>query len=309
MKSTNVRIRSLLLVGLVTVVAGAARAEAEVDVVTTVPTLAALVREIGGAHVKVSAMALPTQDPHFVDAKPSLALALNRADLLVAVGLGLEAGWLPTLQTGARNPAIQRGGAGFLECSIYVATKDVPTEKVDRSMGDIHPGGNPHYLYDPRSARGCASAIAARLGALDPRNAGAYRAAYQAFDRALEGRLAGWTATMKPLAGRSVIVYHRSWIYLTDWLGLREVAELEPKPGIPPSARHIAAVIERARAERATVILQESYYPARTAALVAKQIGGKVVAVPSGPDVNRGETYFQHVDRVVGELARAMGSK
>jgi zinc/manganese transport system substrate-binding protein len=216
---------------------------------------------------------------------------MSRADMLVAVGLELEVGWLPTLQTGARNPAITKGGAGYLECGIYAPLKDVPSQKVDRSMGDIHPSGNPHYLYAPDSARGCASAIAARLAALDPDHAKDYQAGYRAFDKELTRRLAGWSKQLAPYKGTGVITYHRSWIYLLDWAGLHEVDTLEPKP----------------RAAKAHIILEETFYPNKTAKLVASKIGGQVVEVASGPDFAAGQSYFDYVDGVVSKLTAALG--
>src|SRR5690606_24345436 len=246
---------------------GAARAD--VAVVTTVPTLAALAAEVGGEHVSVRSLSLPTQDPHFVDPKPSLMLELNRADLLVAVGLDLEVGWLPTLQTGARNRKIQRGSSGYLDCSAYVGILDIPRHKVDRSQGDIHPGGNPHYLYDPRGAIGCAHGIAARLAIIDPPHAAAYRKNLAAFKRRVAAKVAGWKKALAAARGAPVITYHRSWSYLLDWIGLREVATLEPKPGVPPSAGHVAAVIRAGRKASARAILLEAYYPTRMPKLVA----------------------------------------
>jgi zinc/manganese transport system substrate-binding protein len=288
--------------------AAPAAGHAAIEVIATVPTLAALAREVGGEHVRVTSMSLPTQDPHFVDAKPSLALALNRADLLVAVGLDLEVGWLPTLQTGARNTKIQVGGRGYLDCSVYAAKKDTPTTKIDRSMGDIHPGGNPHYLYEPRNVRRCASAIAARLSTLEPAHAKAFRANLAAFERGIDERIERWEKRLAPLRGAPVVTYHRSWVYLLDWLGLREVATLEPKPGIPPSARHVAQVIKAGRASKAKVVLQESYYPEKTSRLVAQKIGATVLHVPSGPDFAAGQSYVEYLDAVLVDLARALES-
>jgi zinc/manganese transport system substrate-binding protein len=177
---------------------GVQAASASVEVVATVPDLAALAREVGGDKVSVTALALPTQDPHFVDAKPSLMLKLNKADLLIAVGLELETGWLPVLQNGARNARILPGGAGYLDCSRHVRVLEAASGPVDRSMGDIHPGGNPHYLFDPRQAAGCATAIAAKLAAIDGANAGAYNANLRRFLERLDQARAGWERRMAP---------------------------------------------------------------------------------------------------------------
>lgn len=281
---------------------GEGQARAKVDVVATVPTLAALVEAVGGDHVRVTSMALATQDPHFVDAKPSLVLQLNKADLLVAVGLDLEVGWLPTLQTGARNRKIQRGATGYLECALYARIVDVPRQKVDRSMGDIHPGGNPHYLYDPRGALGCAYGIMSRLATIDPKHAADYRRNLAYFKHRLEKKTTRWKQQLAAHRGAKVVTYHRSWSYLLDWVGLDKVAEIEPKPGIAPSARHIAKVIGVARQAKVKTILLESFYPSRTAKLIASKVGASLTIVPSGPDLAAGQSYFDYMDGMVERL-------
>ncbi len=285
-----------------------ARARADLDVVATVPDLAALARELGGAHVKVSALSLATQDPHWVDAKPSSTLELNRAELLLAVGMELEVGWLPKLQTGARNPRVQANGRGYLECAAFVKALDVPAGRVDRSMGDIHPSGNPHYLHDPRHALDCARGIAARMAELDPGNAATYRTSLAGFERRLEAQRAVWERRLAPYRGRPIITYHKSWVYLTQWLGLVEIAHLEPKPGIQPSPTHVAQVIRVGRQRGVKVLLQESYYPANAGALVAKQIGAQLLALPGGADFRAGQGYIERMDALVDRLERALRS-
>lgn len=284
----------------------ATTAHAKVDVVATVPDLAALAREIGGDRVAITSLSLPTQDPHFVDARPSLVLKLNRAELLITVGLDLEVGWLPVLQTGARNPRVQIGGKGYLDCSTVITRMDVPAQAVDRSMGDIHPGGNPHYLFDPRQAARCAQAIGARLADLDPAGAKVYAANTKAFVERLDKARAGWEKRMAPFKGHRVITFHRSWTYLLDWLGLVSIGELEPKPGIPPTSRHVAALLGVAKTRGAKCVLQEAYYPDKTARLVAQKLGGQVVSLAAGADVARGETYVAHVDQMIGALEKAL---
>jgi zinc/manganese transport system substrate-binding protein len=283
----------------------AAPAHAGVDVVATVPDLAAIAKAIGGNQVNVTALSLPSQDPHFVDAKPSLVLKLHKADLLIAVGLDLEAGWLPSLQTQARNSDIARGGAHFLECAHYVTVLDLSGAKVDRAEGDVHPGGNPHYLYDPRQAAKCALAIGAKLALADPSNAKLYKKNLDRFVADLKKARARWEEKLAPYKAEPVVTYHKSMTYLIDWLGLDEVATLEPKPGIPPTARHVAQVIKTAKAKGAAIVLQESYYPDKTGKLVASKLGGRVVVLPGGADVSSGESYIEHMDRFVDDLASA----
>jgi zinc/manganese transport system substrate-binding protein len=281
-------------------------AHADLKIAATVPDLAALAQEIGGGHVKVRALSLHTQDPHFVDAKPSLALVVNKADLLLAVGLGLEVGWLPTLQNSARNPKVRRGAAGYLDCSQFVQLRD-KRATADRSAGDIHPGGNPHYLYDPRAAAACADGIAAKMAALDPGNAAAYRRNLAAFKKRLAKRVTAWEKRLAPHRGAPIVTYHRSWVYLTGWLGLTEVAYLEPKPGVRPSPRHIAQVIRLARQRKVKLVLQEVYYPDRTGRLVSGKIGARLVQVSAGADVGKGQGYIARMDAVIDALAAALG--
>lgn len=284
----------------------AAPAAASVKVVATTPDLAALVSEVGGKRVSVTALSLSTQDPHFVDAKPSLILKLNKADLLVAIGLDLEIGWLPKLQTSARNGKILSSGSGYLDCSTAVHVLDVPVGKVDRSMGDIHPTGNPHYLYDPRQAVKCAQAIRDKLSAIDGAGAKTYAANTKAFVTALDTARAGWETRMQALRGKPIVTYHKSWDYLADWLGLVEIAQLEPKPGVPPSPKHVADVLKLARAQGAKVILQESFYPDKIGALCASKLGGTAVVLPGGTGIEHGERYLEHMEAVVTALEKAL---
>ncbi len=287
----------------------AAPARAALNVVTTVPDLAALTKAVGGEHVQVQALALSSQDPHFVDAKPNLALALNRADLLISIGLDLEVGWLPTLQVGARNPRIQVGGTGFLNASQFPRILEIPPGKVDRSQGDVHPGGNPHYLYDPRQAVAVARGITDRLVQLDAKNADAYRANLAKFTTELEKAREGWEKRLTGLKGAPVIAYHRTTAYLADWLGFEPIAFLEPKPGIPPNPSHVAGVLAQGRQRKARLVLVESYYPDTTAKLVASKIPAPVVTIHGGTDFRAGETYIQHVNELVERLEKALAGK
>lgn len=288
-----------------TALAGAAPAAAAVKVVATTPSLAAIARDVGGDKVTITAMSLPTQDAHFVDAKPSLVLKLNKADLLLAIGVGLEVGWLPALQTQARNPRILTSGEGYLECAAHVTLRDRASGAVDRSQGDVHPDGNPHFLYDPRAAGDCARAVAARLAKVDPGNAAAYQANLARFLRDLDAARTRWEKQLAPLRGQPIISYHKSLTYLVDWLGLVEVATLEPKPGIPPTARHVAGVIKLGRDRGVKLVLQEAYYPDKACTLVAKKIGATVIRIPGGADVGRGQSYVAHMDELIAGLAKA----
>jgi len=294
----------LFVISLILGLAGTAHAE--LKVVATVPALAAIARDVGGSRVSVSSLALPTQDPHFVDAKPSLALELSRADLLLAVGLQLEIGWLPTLQIGARNPKIQLGGAGFLDCSTLIRVLEVPMQALDRSMGDVHPGGNPHYLYDPRAAAAVARGVAARMKELDPSGAAAYDKGLADFVARLDAARAGWEKRLAPARGQAIVTYHRSWVYLSNWLGLEEVATIEPKPGIPPTPSHAAKVLGVMRARNVRIILREGYYPDAMCDVLAQRAGAKALLLPGGPDFRGGQTYVQYLEEIVTRLEKGL---
>lgn len=281
-------------------------AHADLKVVTTLPDLAALTKAVGGEHVQVTALALPTQDPHFVDARPSLALEVNRADLLIAIGLELEVGWLPALQNGARNTRILSGSPGYLEAAQFVRTLEVPTTRVDRSQGDVHAGGNPHFLYDPRAALAVAQGITDRLASLDQKNAAAYRANLEKFTAELEKARAGWEQRLAGLKGTPVVAYHRTTAYLASWLGFETIAYLEPKPGIPPNPAHVAQVLGQSRQRKARFVLQEDYYPSTTSKLVASKIPAPLVLFTSGTNIRGGQTYLQHMEELVTKLENGL---
>lgn len=277
-------------------------ARAELEIVTTTSSLAALCQAVAGKQAKVTSLSLHTQDPHWVDARPNLALELSKADLLVLVGLGLEAGWLPTLLTASRNGDIQKGGKGYLDASTLVSLLEKTSGTVDRSMGDIHPGGNPHYLYDPRRAARVAEGVAKRLAALDPKNAGSYTANAKTFTNTLGKWQKHWEAELGFLRGRKLIGYHKSLSYLADWLGFEVIVHLEPRPGIAPNPGHVARVIELGKQRQVRLLIQESFYPANTSELVAKKMGAKLAVIPGGANFRGGESYIGFVNEVATRL-------
>ncbi len=286
-----------------------ARASAEVNVVTTVPVLADLVRQVGGSYVSVHSLAPANQDPHYVDARPSFVLALHRADLLVYVGLGLEVGWLPTLLADARNADIQPGRPGHLDASTVCGPiLGKPDGRVDRSRGDLHPSGNPHYLLDPRYGLRVADAIAQRLAMLDPEHAQAYRSAYQAFAQRMRRRIAAWEHTMAPFRGQPIVGYHESLVYLAHWLGLKEAGFVEPLPGISPSPRHLAQLILSMRRQHVRVLLSEPWYDMETARTVAAKSGATLVRLPGGVGSPGIRDYEGYIDAVVRGLSKAFGA-
>jgi zinc/manganese transport system substrate-binding protein len=282
-----------------------ARADAKLKVVASIETLADLTREVGGDRVEVTALSHGYQDPHFVQAKPSLVLTLNRADALVYVGLDLEVGWLPPLVRQSRNGRIQQGQTGNIDCSTAIDVRDVPRMPADqmRAMGDIHPLGNPHYWIPPKNARPIARLLAKRLGELDPGSAAAFTAQLADFERRLDAKEREWAAKAAPLRGVKVVTHHKSWTYVAAWLGLEEIGYIEPKPGTPPSADHTARLIAAMRAAGVRLVIHEDFYPSSMASFVAEKGGGRVVACPSDvgarPNI---KNYFDLGDAVIGAL-------
>ena len=281
----------------------AARAEAKLSVVATTPDLAAIASAVGGARVSVKSLSLPTQDPHWVDAKPSLALVLSHADLLLAVGAELEVGWLPTLQVGSRNGRVQVGERGFLDCSTLVELLERPQAKVERSMGHIHPSGSPHYLLDPRAAERVAVGIGKRLAELDPEGSAAYLERTKAFVTSLRDARARFQKSLDQLKGRPIVAYHRSLTYLAEWTGLVVVDHIESKPGVPPDPRHVAELIALAQQKGARAVVQEAFHPTRTSELVAAKLGGKLLRLPGATDFQGGQSYIAFLERIVKQLA------
>ncbi len=275
-------------------------------VVTTTEGLAALAREVGGDRVEVQSLSRGVQDPHFVDANPILAVKLRAADLLVDVGLDLEVGWLPPLVAQSRNAGIAPGGPRRLTAANAVAVLDQPTGVVDRSRGDLHPGGNPHFLSDPRRAIQVAQALSLKLTELDPAGAAVYADQTATFTRQVNGALAGWRAELAPLAGRKVLTHHRTLTYLLDWTGLVSAGELEPRPGTPPPAAHLARMVEVAKQQGVKAVLVEGYYDARSAEQVARLSGAQVVGLPGDVGADPGaKTYQAWVGLMVQRIAAA----
>jgi zinc/manganese transport system substrate-binding protein len=282
-------------------------AGATVDVVTTTEGLAAIAREVGGDRVKVIALSRGIQDPHFVDANPSLTVKLRNADLLVDVGMELEIGWLPPLVTQSRNPAIQPGGARRLTAASAVSPMDLPTGPVDRGQGDIHPSGNPHFLSDPGRAVQVAAAIAGRLAEIDPGNAAGYRERLQAFRGKVAAAEKGWRAQLAPFAGRSVITQHRTLTYLLDWSGLKAAGYMEPKPGVAPPPSHVASLAAVVKSAGVRGVLVENYYDRRSADQLRDLAGVKVFVIPGDVGgTKESPDWFSYVDVLVKSLVQAV---
>jgi zinc/manganese transport system substrate-binding protein len=282
---------------------------ARVRVVTSLPDFTAIAKEIGGDKVEVKSIGKGYQDPHFVDAKPIFIRDLNRADLLIYQGLDLEIGWLPVLITGSRNSKITALSApGRLDASTLITNiLEVPTTKVDRSMGDIHPFGNPHYMLDPRNGILVAKGIADRLGQIDPENASFYEDNFKGFADRLIKKIRVWEAQLAPFKGTRIVAYHKSWDYFANWAGLDEVGWIEPKPGIPPTPSHVADLIEIMKNQNVKLVVAESFYPQKTARIIAEKTGTEFLALPSSVGAREGiDTYTELFDTIVNELTGAL---
>jgi zinc/manganese transport system substrate-binding protein len=278
----------------------------KLNVVATLPDLAALAREIGGDAVAVTALAKPTEDPHFVDAKPSHLVTLNRADVLIEGGAELELGWLPPLLDNARNDKIASGAPGRIVASKGIRMLEVPVT-FDRSKGDVHSLGNPHFLLDPLNAKIIAAQIADHLAQVAPASAETFRANLQRFDAAVDQKLAEWQKQLQPYRGAKIVTYHKDFVYLAARFNLDIVETLEPKPGIAPSPAHLAQVISTMRAMKARVILVQPYQNRKTAETVARQTGAVVLDIPQQPGaMPNTTTYFDLMDYLVRTLAAAL---
>jgi zinc/manganese transport system substrate-binding protein len=282
---------------------------APLQVVATTPDLAALAREIGGDLVEVKALAKATEDPHFVDAKPSHIVTLNRADVLIEGGADLEIGWLPPLLESARNTKIAVGASGRIIASQGIRMLEVPTT-LDRAKGDVHALGNPHFLIDPLNVRIIAANITEHFALAQPASADVFRANLKKFDAALDGHLATWLKQMAPFKGAKIVTYHRDFVYLAERFNLNVVETLEAKPGIAPSPAHLAQVISTMKAQNARVILVQPYQNRKTAETVARQTDALVLDLAQQPGaINGTGTYFQLMDYVITQLSTALQEK
>jgi zinc/manganese transport system substrate-binding protein len=272
-------IRKLFGVGLALMLAIASPAQAALKVLATTADWGALTTELGGDKVNVYTATNALQDVHQVDAKPSLVARARTADLVVANGAELEIGWLPVLLRESGNARVQPGAPGYFETTSAVRLMDIPTS-VDRSMGDIHPLGNPHIQLDPRNVAAVAKALTTRLATIDAANAQYYQARGADFQARWQQALVRWDAAAASLKGTPVVVIHMDQAYLSRWLGLNQLAAIEPKPGVPPSAGHLAELVTQLSANRPKMILRNAYNDPKAADWLAQKVGAPVVTLP-----------------------------
>jgi zinc/manganese transport system substrate-binding protein len=277
-------------------------------VVTTTSDLASITKEVGGDKVAVDAMAKGYQDPHFVEAKPSFLMLLREADLLEVVGLELEIGWLPPLIDDSRNDRIKPGTSGYLDVSAGVEILDRPSGKVDRSMGDVHAQGNPHYWTDPANAVRIAMQVHDRLVKLRPQDAPYFDARLNAFKVKMSAAYQRWVAALAPFKGAKVVTYHSSWPNFAKCYGLNVIAYVEPKPGVPPSPSHTFELIGTMKSNGVKAIIVEPYFDLRTPQSIAEKTGAKVVvlypSVGGKPGLDDYVSLFDYNMKVLADALR-----
>jgi ABC-type Zn uptake system ZnuABC Zn-binding protein ZnuA len=284
----------------------ASSGSSKLNVVASTEDLAAIAREVGGDRIAVESIAKGYQDPHFVEPKPSFLLKLQKADLLLMVGLELEIGWLPPLITQSRNPKIQPSANGYFDTSRYVQVLEIPTGQITRAMGDVHPQGNPHYWLDPENGRRIARAYKEKFAQMQPADAAYFAERLADFEKRLTEAEKGWDAKMAPYAGRKVVTYHRSFPNFCERFKLNVVGYIEPKPGIPPTPAHTLEVINLMKSDNIKLELVEPYFDLRTPNSIAQQTGGTVlVLLPSVGGVKEVTNYFQLFDYDINLLTTA----
>jgi zinc/manganese transport system substrate-binding protein len=254
-------------------------ARADLKIFACEPEWGALAQELGGEHISVYVATTAQQDPHHIEARPSLIARARAADMVVCTGAELEVGWLPAVQRQSANPKIQPGAPGDFEAAGFVRMLDVPG-RLDRADGDVHAAGNPHVQTDARNIAKIAQGLATRFVLLDAANGAYYEARHKTFDDKWRAALARWDAAAQPLRGRPIAVQHPNWAYLNDWLGLKQVVSLEPKPGVPPSAGYLSEVVARVRGNPVAMVIRAPHESARPSEFLAAQANVPAVLLP-----------------------------
>lgn len=279
---------------------------ATLNILACEPEWGALARELGGDKVSVYDATNAFQDPHHVQAKPSLLARARNADMVVCTGAQLEIGWLPILLQQAGNPKIQLGQSGYFEAARYVRMLEVPAS-VDRSQGDVHPGGNPHIQTNPHNIGLAADALAKRLSDVDPANSAYYQGRYKAFAERWKAAIQNWEREAAPLKGVTIVVHHKAFIYLEEWLGLREIAALEIKPGVEPTSAHLAEVLAQLQRQPAKMVIRATYNDARPSEWLAERGNLPVVLLPfTVGGSERAKDLFGLFDDTVQKLLGAL---
>ena len=279
----------------------------KVRIVTTLTDLADFAREVGKDHVDVHSLATGIEDTHGVPMKPSFVPLLNRADLIILVGFDCEHAFLPALLEASKNPKIQVGQIGYVDCAKDIIPKDVPSS-TDHSAGDVHPYGNPHYMLDPVLAKTAVTEICEALVAFDPKDEADFTRNRDAYLARLDAKITEWKTKMAPLKGLQFVSYHEHWPYFADRFGLRYVATIELKPGIDPTPRHIEELISMMKTDKVPLVVREPQFPEKVPRLIAEKTGAKLVTLPIMPGgVPNTDTYIEMMDYIIGTMVSAAG--
>jgi ABC-type Zn uptake system ZnuABC Zn-binding protein ZnuA len=303
----NIRSAVLSVAVAVWALAAPATAQNKVNVITTTEDLASIAREVGGDRVVVESIARGYQDPHFVEAKPSFILKLQKADLLVVVGRELEIGWLPPLIQQSRNAKVQVGANGYLDASARARILDIPQGQITRAMGDVHPQGNPHYWLDPENGKAIGQEIAEKLSMLRPGDRSFFEQRLASFTSRVNEAEQRWATALAPFKGAKVVTYHRSFPNFAERFGLQVVGYIEPRPGIPPSPQHTLDLINEMKRQNVKLVLVEPYFDLKTPNSIARATGAEVLVMPpSVGGVKAITDYFQLFDYDVNLLVTAL---
>jgi zinc/manganese transport system substrate-binding protein len=289
----------------VAVLLGAAPAAAAINVVAATSDLADIAKRVGGDRVSVYAIARPTQDLHMIEPRPSDVSRIARADLVVRVGLDLDL-WLDALLNAAGNGKVNRGGPGYVDASVGIQRLEVPRDQITGASGDIHVYGNPHYWLDPLNAEITSANILAGLKRVSPANAKYFEGNRNAFLAELHSAMRRWQDKLSPYQGRKIVIYHDAWPYFVRRFGLKVLGCIEPKPGIPPTASHVASLIDRIQAEKQPVVIADApFYPDKAPKAIAARTGNEFVIIPTSVGAVKGaDDFFSMFDHVVDALAR-----
>jgi zinc/manganese transport system substrate-binding protein len=292
---------------LVLLLTGSAQAQSKLNVITTTEDLASIAREVGGDRMTVEAMARGYQDPHFVEAKPSFILKLQKADLLIVVGRELEIGWLPPLIQQSRNGKIQMGAEGYLDASLTAQILEIPSGTITRAMGDVHPFGNPHYWTDPENLKRIAKAVSDKLVLLRPNDRPGFEQRLADFTTRLDTAEKRWLAMMAPYKGTKMVTYHRSFPNFAERFGLDIIGYVEPRPGIPPTPQHTLDLINEMKRKNVRLVLVEPYFDLKTPNAIARETGAQVlVMLPSVGGVKEVTDIFKLFDYDINLLVEAV---
>lgn len=284
----------------------APNANAEVNVFACEPEWKSLAEKIGGENISATSATSYRQDPHYASAKPSLLASMRKADLVICSGAGLEVGWLPILLQKSGSKNVQPGNIGSIMAADYASILGKPS-KVDRSMGDIHPEGNPHLHLNPYNILKVGEELTKRFEAIDPANKAAYRKNWQDFEKRWKIKISSWQSKAAGLKGMPVITHHDAWVYLFEWTGVKQAATLEDKPGIPPSTSHLEKLVSVARKENVKVIIRSQYNSGDASEWLSEKTGIPAVIVPftvNGSDIPDLETMFDKIITILDEHAK-----